>query len=59
MERIEMIEAAVRLAHEEIDGCSACNDAEYAELKELPENVAIKRLAKNFLDEAAQYNFGD
>lgn len=58
MNRLEMLQKARQLAYEQVDGCSALDDAEYAELKQLPEEKAIEQLAANFLKEAAEYNFG-
>jgi len=59
MDRLEMIRRARRLAYEEVDGVVACNDAQYDELKNLPEEEAVQILAHEFLQEAADNNFGN
>ena len=58
MERKEMIKAAESLAYEEIDGMACCPEARYKELKKLPQEEAIMILAHEFLQDAADYNFG-
>ena len=58
MKRMEMLKKACQLAYGEIDGVSALNDTQYAELQKQPEEEAIQQLAHEFLQEAADYNFG-
>ena len=58
MTRLEMVDAARQLAYEQVDGCSALNDAQYQEMLKLTEEEALERLAHKFLQEAADYNFG-
>ena len=49
---------ARELAYDQIRDCSALSDAEYSELKKLPEEEALEQLAMEFLKEAVEYNFG-
>ena len=53
-----MSEKARDLAYEQIDNCSALSDTEYDELKNLPEEEVLEKLAMQFLQEAVNYNFG-
>ena len=56
MKRIKMLEAARQRAHEMVDDASCLSDARFAELKSLPEETVINRLAVEFLDEALADN---
>lgn len=58
MERLEMLEKARQLAHEEIDGVVSLSDTQHAELQKLPEENAIQQLAQEFLKDTVDWNFG-
>ncbi len=58
MDRLKLLEKAEQLANSEISGVAALDDARYEELSELPDSEAIEILAHEFLQEAADYNFG-
>lgn len=58
MTRIEMLNKARQLAYEQIDSNSALPINRHTELSELPEDEAIELLAREFLQEAIDYNFG-
>ena len=59
MERLSMLHKARQLAYEQIDACSALDDAQYAEMLKLTEEESVEVLAHGFLQEAADYNFGN
>ncbi len=52
MERLEFLEKARQLAHEQIESSSCLPDFEFAELSELDEEVALYKKAKSILEEA-------
>lgn len=53
MERLELLERATRLAHEQVDNCSALSDGEYASLDLSDQKAAITQIAHGILEEAA------
>ncbi len=52
MDRLQLLEKAVRFAHEQVDGASCLTDRHYAELQNLEEEKAISALAKEILENA-------
>lgn len=59
MDRMTLVEKAQQLANEEISGQAACDEPRYDELMKLGTEEAIKILAHEFLQDAADYNFGE
>ena len=56
MNRLEMLEAARQRANEMVDESSCLSDERFKELRVLPEETAVNRLAVDFLDEALADN---
>ena len=52
MERIEMLNKAMQLAHDLVDGERGLNDAEYESLRDVPADEAVRRVAERILDNA-------
>ena len=59
MDRLTMYNKAIQLACEQIDACSCLTDEGFESFKDVSEDEALKILANQFLQEAADYNFGD
>jgi len=57
--RLSMLKEAQRLAYKQIAMGSCLTDGRYAEMLKLPEEEAIETLAREFLQEAVDYNFGE
>ena len=53
MERMKMLNKAVQLGKDQIDACASLSAPHYAELRELPKEEAVKQLAQELLQEAA------
>jgi len=56
--RLSMFRKARQLAYQQIDNNSCLPDDHYAEMLKLPEEEAIETLAREFLIEAVDYDFG-